>query len=313
MRVLITGGMGFVGSHLCRRYLDKGAQVVCLDNLSTGSYSNIEEIIDNPRFSILEHDIVDPLDLSGLDVICNFACPASPPQYQVDPVKTLKTSVIGSLNILELAKKNKARILQASTSEVYGDPLEHPQPETYWGHVNPIGIRSCYDEGKRAAETLFFDFWRQFKVDIRVIRIFNTYGPNMHPEDGRVVSNFIVQALRNQDLTVYGNGDQTRSFQYIDDLVGGIVSILEHPEVIRCPVNMGNPLEFTVLQLAEMVLSLIPKTDSKIVFQPLPSDDPRRRKPDISLAQKILNWQPTVALEDGLRKTISYFERCERR
>lgn len=305
-KILVTGGAGFIGSHLCKRLLDDGDEVICVDNLFTGSRDNIEPLLTDSKFKFIEHDIIEPIDLS-VDQIYNLACPASPPHYQYDPIKTLKTSVIGSLNLLELSKKTKARILQASTSEVYGDPDVHPQPESYWGHVNPIGIRSCYDEGKRAAETLFLDFHRQYGVDIRVIRIFNTYGPNMNPEDGRVVSNFIVQALKGVDITIYGDGSQTRSFQYVDDLIEGMVRMMNNKDDFIGPVNLGNPTEFTIKELAEIVIAKIKRTSSKIVYKDLPEDDPRQRKPDISLAKKKLSWEPSVALDDGLVKTIDYF------
>jgi UDP-glucuronate decarboxylase len=302
----VTGGAGFIGSHLCKRLLDEGNHVVCLDNFFTGSEQNIEALKSNKNFELLHHDVTEPLDIQ-VDQIYNLACPASPPHYQLDPVKTTKTSVLGAINMLELAKKLGVRIFQASTSEVYGDPDVHPQPESYWGKVNPIGIRSCYDEGKRVAETLFFDYYRQYKTDIRVIRIFNTYGSNMNPDDGRVVSNFIVQALKNEDITIYGDGSQTRSFQYIDDLIEGMVRMMENEDAFTGPVNLGNPDEFTIKQLAEKVLELLPGSKSKIVYKDLPQDDPRQRQPDISLAKEKLGWEPKVALEDGLKTTISYF------
>jgi len=306
--ILVTGGTGFIGSHLCRYYLEKKQRVICVDNLSTGRRENIADMKKNPNFRFIQHDIAKPLDVSEkIDRIFNFACPASPPRYQKDPVFTFKTSVIGSLNMLELAQKNNARILQASTSEVYGDPLVHPQPESYWGNVNPIGVRSCYDEGKRAAETLFFDYFRKYGTDIRVIRIFNTYGPNMDPDDGRVVSNFITQALHNEDLTIYGDGSQTRSFQYIDDLVEGILKMIENENDFPGPVNLGNPDEFSVKELAEKIIQMLPESKSKIVYRDLPKDDPRQRKPDITLAKEQLNWEPKVKLEEGLKKTIDYF------
>jgi UDP-glucuronate decarboxylase len=307
MKIIVTGGAGFIGSHLCKRMIEIGQRVVCIDNLVTGNKKNVEGLLENKDFEFLEHDITNPLDISGIDQIYNLACPASPPQYQKDPVFTLKTSVIGSFNLLELARKNNCRILQASTSEVYGNPTIHPQPESYWGSVNPIGIRSCYDEGKRAAETLFFDYQRTRGLDIRVVRIFNTYGPNMDPGDGRVVSNFVSQALRNDDLTVYGDGTQTRSFQYIDDLIEGLFVMMEKDKGFSGPVNMGNPDEFTVKELAEKVLEMIPESQSKLIYQPLPEDDPKQRKPDISLAKEKLGWQPKVKLENGLKKTIEYF------
>lgn len=303
---LVTGGAGFVGSHLCRRLLAEGHQIICLDNYYTGTKDNIVDLVDHPKFELMRHDITFPLYVE-VDRIYNLACPASPIHYQFDPVQTTKTSVHGAINMLGLAKRTHARILQASTSEVYGDPEIHPQPESYWGKVNPIGLRSCYDEGKRCAETLFFDYHRQHRLDIRVVRIFNTYGPNMHPNDGRVVSNFIVQALNNQDITIYGDGSQTRSFQYIDDLVEGMVRFMDSDAGIPGPINMGNPNEFTILQLATKVLELIPDSTSRLVFKPLPADDPRQRQPDISLAQEIMGWAPMVSLQEGLTKTIKYF------
>ena len=305
-RILITGGAGFIGSHLSLRLLGEGNEVICLDNFFTGNKNNILPLLDNKRFELIRHDVTFPLYVE-VDQIYNLACPASPIHYQHDPVATTKTSVHGAINMLGLAKRTKARILQASTSEVYGDPEVHPQPETYWGRVNPIGIRSCYDEGKRCAETLFFDYHRQNKVDIRVVRIFNTYGPNMHPNDGRVVSNFIVQALRNEDLTIYGDGSQTRSFQYIDDLVEGMVRMMDNERGFVGPVNLGNPVEFTIRQLAEKVLEMIPASSSKICFKPLPGDDPRQRCPDIALAKRELGWEPKTQLAEGLKKTIEYF------
>ena len=306
LRTLVTGGAGFVGSHLCRRLLANGHEVICLDNLFTGTKDNIRDLLPNPRFEFIRHDVTFPLYVE-VDRIYNLACPASPVHYQHDPVQTIKTSVHGAINMLGLAKRTGARILQASTSEVYGDPEVHPQPEGYWGRVNPIGIRSCYDEGKRCAETLFFDYHRQHRLDIRVVRIFNTYGPNMHPQDGRVVSNFIVQALGDQDLTVYGDGSQTRSFQYVDDLVEGMVRMMENSVGFVGPVNLGNPSEFTIRKLAEKVLALIPQSRSRIVSMPLPADDPRQRRPDIGLAYKELGWQPGIPLEQGLTLTIDYF------
>lgn len=306
MRILVTGGAGFIGSHLCKRLLAEGNEVVCLDNFFTGSEDNIRPLLKDNKFEVLRHDISFPVQRE-VDQIYNLACPASPIHYQFDPVQTTKTSVIGAINVLDLAKKTKATVLQASTSEVYGDPEVHPQPESYWGKVNPIGIRSCYDEGKRCAETLFFDYYRQHAVDIRVIRIFNTYGPNMHPKDGRVVSNFIVQALKNEDITIYGNGSQTRSFQYIDDLVEGMIRMMNNKDKFVGPVNIGNPDEFTIHELAEKVLKLIPESRSKIIYKDLPSDDPRQRKPDISLAKAKLDWEPKIKLEEGLKKTIEYF------
>ena len=305
-RVLISGGAGFLGSHLADRLLERGCQVLCVDNFFTGARRNIEHLLDHKRFELLRHDITHPLFVE-VDEIFNLACPASPIHYQRDPVQTTKTSVIGAINMLGLAKRLKLKILQASTSEVYGDPSVHPQTETYWGHVNPIGPRSCYDEGKRCAETLFFDYWRQHRLQIKVARIFNTYGPRTHPNDGRVVSSFIVQALLNQDITVFGDGEQTRSFCYVDDLIRGLVSLMEtQPDVIG-PVNLGNPDEFTMRQLAELVLDLT-GSRSKIVHRPLPQDDPRQRKPDISEAERVLGWRPAVALKEGLTKTIPYFE-----
>ena len=305
-RVLVTGGAGFLGSHLCKKLLEKNYYVIALDNLVTGRIANIEDILDHKNFRFIKHDIIKPIDLE-VDLIFNLACPASPPAYQSDPIKTTKTSVLGSLNMLELAKKNKARILQASTSEVYGDPLVHPQVESYKGNVNPIGIRSCYDEGKRCAESLFFDYHRMFEIEIKIIRIFNTYGPSMDPQDGRVVSNFIMQALKNEDLTMYGDGTQTRSFCYVDDLINGIIKMMETDSKFLGPVNLGNPIEFNLLELANLVLKMT-KSKSKIVFKELPQDDPCKRKPDISLAKKMLNWEPQVDLEKGLQKTIDYFK-----
>lgn len=304
--ILVTGGAGFVGSHLCKKLLSEGHEVVCVDNFFTGNKDNIIELLDNKRFELLRHDVTFPLFVE-VDEIYNLACPASPIHYQFDPVQTTKTSVHGAINMLGLAKRIKARILQASTSEVYGDPEIHPQPESYWGRVNPNGIRSCYDEGKRCAETLFFDYWRQHKVDIRVVRIFNTYGPNMHPNDGRVVSNFIVQALTNKDITIFGDGSQTRSFQYIDDLVNGMILMMDNNDFVG-PVNLGNPDEFSIKELAEKVLSLIPESKSKIIYKELPADDPKQRQPDISLAKEKLGWQPNILLEEGLIKTIEYFQ-----
>ncbi len=306
LRILVTGGAGFVGSHLCRRLLAEGHDVLCLDNLFTGTKDNIMDMFDNPRFEFMRHDVTFPLYVE-IDRIYNLACPASPVHYQYDPVQTTKTSVHGAINMLGLAKRTKARVLQASTSEVYGDPEVHPQPESYWGKVNPVGVRSCYDEGKRCAETLFFDYQRQHNLDIRVVRIFNTYGPNMHPNDGRVVSNFIVQALSNQDITLYGDGSQTRSFQYVDDLVEGMVRMMENNKGFMGPVNIGNPGEFTIRKLAEKILEMIPESTSKLVFKPLPPDDPRQRQPDIALAKRELNWEPHIPLHEGLSKTIEYF------
>jgi len=305
-RVLVTGGAGFLGSHLCERLLADGCDVLCVDNYYSGTKENVAHLLCNSRFELLRHDVTFPLYVE-VDEIYNLACPASPMHYQRDPVQTTKTSVHGAINMLGLAKRVKAKILQASTSEVYGDPKIHPQPESYWGHVNPIGIRSCYDEGKRCAETLFFDYHRQHDLQIRIVRFFNTYGPRMHPNDGRVVSNFIVQALRNQDLTIYGDGSQTRSFQYMDDLIDGMVRLMNNENGFTGPVNIGNPGEFTILQLANKVLELIPESRSKIVHKPLPSDDPIQRQPDITLAREKLGWEPKVGLDEGLRKTIDYF------
>jgi len=308
--VLVTGGAGFLGSHLCERMIAAGNVVIAIDNLSTGRMKNIEHLQSNPRFTFIKHDIINPIDLDDIhtiDWIFNFACPASPPHYQKDPIHTTKTNVLGALNMLELARKNNARIMQASTSEVYGDPLVHPQPESYWGNVNPTGIRSCYDEGKRCAETLFFDYHRMYNTDIKVIRIFNTYGPNMDPADGRVVSNFIMQALRNEPLTMYGDGKQTRSFCYVDDLIDGILAMMNSETGVIGPVNLGNPVEFNLLELAERVLRLT-QSSSQMVFKPLPKDDPTKRKPDIAQAKKLLNWEPKVDLETGLKKTIEYFK-----
>jgi UDP-glucuronate decarboxylase len=304
MRILVTGGAGFLGSHLCDRLINDGHEVVCLDNLFTGRKENIVHLLSNPRFEFMRHDVVDPFKVE-VDQIYNLACPASPPQYQYNPIKTVKTSVMGAINCLGLAKRVKARVFQASTSEVYGDPQTHPQPETYWGNVNPVGRRSCYDEGKRCAETLFFDYYRENRVDIRVARIFNTYGPRMLPDDGRVVSNFIVQALRGENLTVYGDGTQTRSFCFVDDLIEGIVRFMRQTKMVG-PLNIGNPGEFTMLQLAELTLKLV-GGNSTIVRKPLPSDDPKQRCPDIALARSTLKWEPAVALEDGLQRTIAYF------
>lgn len=306
MRILITGGAGFLGSHLSERLLDAGHEVICLDNFFTGRRSNILHLMDNPKFELMRHDVIDPFKLE-VDQIYNLACPASPPHYQFNPIKTTKTSVMGAINCLGLAKRVKARVFQASTSEVYGDPEVHPQSEDYWGHVNPIGRRSCYDEGKRCAETLFFDYHRENGVDIRVIRIFNTYGPRMLPDDGRVVSNFIVQALKGHDLTVYGDGKQTRSFCFVDDLIEGFIRFMNQEETVG-PMNLGNPGEFTMLELAEKVLAQV-GGKSKIVHRDLPADDPKQRRPDISLAKRVLNWEPQVPLDAGLEKTIAYFRK----
>lgn len=304
MPTLVTGGAGFLGSHLCERLVKQGEEVICLDNFFTGRRKNISHLLDYKNFEVMRHDVVDPFKVE-VDRIYNLACPASPIHYQYNPIKTVKTSVMGAINCLGLAKRVGARILQASTSEIYGDPEVHPQPESYRGNVNPIGLRSCYDEGKRCAETLFFDYHRENKVDIRVIRIFNTYGPKMRPDDGRVVSNFIVQAIRGEDLTLYGDGSQTRSFCYVDDLIDGMMGVMEQEESVG-PVNLGNPTEFTIRQLAEAVLGRI-VTTSKITQEPLPADDPTQRKPDISLAQKLLSWNPSVELTAGLDRTIPYF------
>jgi UDP-glucuronate decarboxylase len=322
-KCLITGGAGFIGSHLARRLLAEGHEVTVMDNLFTGTKANIYDLLDNPRFTFMLHDVTQPF-WGQFDVIYNLACPASPIHYQRNPVETIKTSFVGIYNVLELALKTKARVLHTSTSEVYGDPLCHPQPETYWGNVNTVGIRSCYDEGKRAAETLCADFAREYHVDVRMVRIFNTYGPNMHPHDGRVVSNFIVQALENHDLTLYGDGKQTRSFQYVDDLLNGVLALTSAENAklktffaergFALPViNVGNPTEFTIRELAEKTLSMIPESRSKIVHKPLPKDDPQRRKPDITWAHELLGWTPTVALDAGLRNTIAYFRDADRR
>jgi len=305
-KILITGGAGFIGSHLCRYLLNKGHKILCLDNFFTGRKKNISELLKNKNFKLIRHNIIKPLYLK-VDQIYNLACPASPIHYQKDPIFTLRTSLWGIYNMLELARKNKARLLQSSTSEIYGDPLEHPQKEIYWGNVNPVGIRSCYDEGKRCAETLIMDYHRKYKTDIKIVRIFNTYGSNMDPVDGRVVSNFIIQALQGKNLTVYGQGEQTRSFCYIDDLIDGLYKMMESKNFLG-PVNLGNPREFTVLDLAKKVIKLT-DSKSKIVYKPLPQDDPRQRKPDIGLAKKKLNWQPKIELEEGLIKTIEYFRK----
>lgn len=307
-RVLITGGAGFLGSHLCERLLDAGHEVLCVDNFFTGRRMNVAALLANPRFELLRHDVTFPLYVE-VDEIYNLACPASPIHYQQDPVATTKTSVHGAINMLGLAKRTRARILQASTSEIYGDPEIHPQREDYWGHVNPLGPRACYDEGKRCAETLFFDYHRQHRLPIKVARIFNTYGPRMHPNDGRVVSNFIVQALSGQELTVYGDGCQTRSFCYVDDLVDGLIRLMESPPEVTGPINLGNPAEFTILELAEKVINLT-GSRSKIVFRPLPQDDPSQRRPDISRAHSLLGWRPTIELDQGLRRAIRYFMQC---
>tara|TARA_B100001093_G_C26698015_1_gene957771 strand:+ start:163 stop:1098 length:936 start_codon:yes stop_codon:yes gene_type:complete len=307
-RILVTGGAGFVGSHLCKRLLKESNEVICLDNYFTGSKDNIIDLMDNPFFEIVRHDITEPY-YAEVDEIYNMACPASPVHYQYNPIKTIKTSVMGAINVLGLAKRVKAKVLQASTSEVYGDPHVHPQPESYWGNVNPIGIRSCYDEGKRCAETLFMDYHTQNNVAIKIVRIFNTYGPNMNSADGRVVSNFIVQALKGEDITIFGDGLQTRSFQYVDDLVEGIIRMMNSPIDFLGPVNIGNPNEFTILELAKAVLNLT-GSKSKLVYKPMPQDDPKQRKPDISLAfEKLDSWKPKLELNEGLIKTISYFEK----
>lgn len=306
-RILVTGGAGFIGSHLCERLLNEGNEVICLDNYFTGSKENVIHLLDNPYFELVRHDVTEPY-MAEVDEIYNLACPASPVHYQYNPIKTIKTNVMGAINTLGLAKRVNAKILQASTSEVYGDPAVHPQPETYWGNVNPIGQRSCYDEGKRCAETLFMDYHLQNGVKIKIIRIFNTYGPNMNPNDGRVVSNFIVQALKGEDITIFGDGTQTRSFQYVDDLVEGMVRMMQSRDEFWGPVNIGNPVEFTMIELAQQVIRLTNST-SKIIHLPLPQDDPTQRKPVIDLAYKELNgWEPKVALEEGLVKTIAYFE-----
>ncbi|MFA6474997.1 MAG: UDP-glucuronic acid decarboxylase family protein [Patescibacteria group bacterium] len=306
-RILITGGAGFIGSHLCRSLLSDGHDILCVDNFYTGSKRNVLDLIGHPHFELLRHDVTFPLYVE-VDEIYNLACPASPIHYQFDPVQTTKTSVHGAINMLGLAKRVKAKIFQASTSEIYGDPSVHPQTEAYWGNVNTTGLRACYDEGKRCAETLFFDYYRQHHLDIRVARIFNTYGPNMHPRDGRVVSNFIVQALTNQPLTLYGDGSQTRSFQYVDDLVNGMIAMMNNTEQFIGPVNLGNPQEFTIRQLADLVLKFIPESHSQLEFKSLPEDDPKQRQPNIQLARTKLQWEPTISLQEGLVKTISYFK-----
>jgi UDP-glucuronate decarboxylase len=306
-RILITGGAGFLGSHLCDRLVKDGHDVICVDNFFTGRKANIAHLVGHPYFELIRHDVTFPLYIE-VDQIYNLACPASPVHYQHDPVQTTKTSVHGAINVLGLAKRTQAKIFQASTSEVYGDPEQHPQQETYWGKVNPIGPRSCYDEGKRCAETLFFDYYRQHNLDIKVVRIFNTYGPRMHPNDGRVVSNFIVQALKSEDITIYGNGHQTRSFCYVDDLIEGFVRMMKTDKGITGPINLGNPSEFTMLELAEKIIKLT-ESKSKLIFLPLPTDDPKQRQPDITLAKNHLGWEPKVNLEDGLKETISYFKK----
>jgi UDP-glucuronate decarboxylase len=306
-RILVTGGAGFVGSHLCKRLLNEGNEVICLDNYFTGNKNNILELVSNPFFELVRHDITEPY-FAEVDEIYNLACPASPVHYQHNPIKTIKTSVMGAINVLGLAKRVGAKVLQASTSEVYGDPHVHPQKESYWGNVNPIGLRSCYDEGKRCAETLFMDYHLQNGVNIKIIRIFNTYGPNMNPDDGRVVSNFIVQALKGQDITIFGDGTQTRSFQYVDDLVEGMIRMMNSENSFLGPVNLGNPNEFTMLELAERVITLT-GSGSKIIFMPLPQDDPKQRQPDITLARlKLGNWEPKIQLDEGLFKAITYFK-----
>ncbi|MBD1432771.1 SDR family oxidoreductase [Sphingobacterium sp. DN00404] len=305
-RILVSGGAGFIGSHLCEKLLKEGNEVLCLDNFFTGDKSNVVHLLNDPYFELIRHDITEPF-LAEVDQIYNLACPASPVHYQYNAIKTIKTSVMGAIHMLGLAKRVHARILQASTSEIYGNPTIHPQEESYWGNVNPIGIRSCYDEGKRCAETLFMDYHRQHRVDIKIVRIFNTYGPRMHPQDGRVVSNFIVQALRGEDITIYGDGTQTRSFQYVDDLIDGMVKMMESEDFIG-PVNIGNPHEFTMLQLAEKVIELT-DSKSKIKFMPLPMDDPKQRQPNIELAKQVLGWTPKIQLEEGLRNTIDYFQK----
>lgn len=306
-RILVTGGAGFIGSHLCKRLLEEGNEVLCLDNYFTGKKTNVLPLLKNPFFELVRHDIMNPY-YAEVDEIYNLACPASPIHYQYDPIRTINTSILGAINVSGLAHRVKAKVLQASTSEVYGDPKIHPQPESYWGNVNPIGLRSCYDEGKRCAETIFMDYNRQNGIKCKIIRIFNTYGPNMHPKDGRVISNYIVQALRGEDITVYGNGQQTRSFQYVDDLLEGMIKMMATEDSFTGPVNIGNPSEYTMLELAEIVLKLT-GSSSRIVFLPLPADDPVQRKPDIRLAKDKLNWEPRITLEDGLKETISYFKR----
>lgn len=306
-RVMVTGGAGFLGSHLCDRLLKDGCDVLCVDNFYSGTKDNVAHLMQNPHFELMRHDVTFPLYVE-VDEIYNLACPASPIHYQWDPVQTTKTSVHGAINMLGLAKRTKAKILQASTSEVYGDPEIHPQQEHYWGHVNPIGIRSCYDEGKRCAETLFFDYYRQHNLEIKVVRIFNTYGPRMHPNDGRVVSNFIVQALRGEDITIYGDGSQTRSFCYVDDLIEGFIRMMATPHEVTGPINIGNPVEFSIKELAETVLKLV-GGDSKLIFKPLPQDDPKQRQPDITIARKTLDWNPKVNLDQGLLTTVDYFRK----
>jgi len=308
-RILITGGAGFLGSHLCERLLNEGNEIICLDNFFTGTKENIAHLMDDPYFEVIRHDVEFPLHIE-VDEIYNLACPASPPHYQHNPIHTNKTNVLGAINMLGLAKRNNAKIMQASTSEVYGDPDVHPQPEDYWGNVNPIGIRSCYDEGKRCAETLFFDYYREHNLKIKVARIFNTYGPNMHPNDGRVVSNFIIQALKGEDITIYGDGSQSRSFCYVDELIDGFIRLMASDDFTG-PVNLGNPVEFTIKELAEKIIEMT-KSKSKLTLNPLPQDDPKQRQPDITLAKKELDWEPTIKLEEGLKETIKYFERLLR-
>lgn len=310
-KILVTGGAGFIGSHLCKKLLEQNNEVLCLDNYFTGSKMNVLKMLDNPMFELIRHDIVNPY-IAEVDEIYNLACPASPIHYQHNPIQTVKISVMGAINMLETAKATNAKILQASTSEVYGDPKIHPQVESYWGNVNPIGERSCYDEGKRCAETLFMDYHRQSDLKIKIIRIFNTYGPNMHPNDGRVVSNFIVQCLQNEDITIYGNGNQSRSFQYVDDLIEGMIKMMATPDSFIGPVNIGNPNEFTILELAQTVIRLT-NSKSKLIFKSLPKDDPQQRRPDISLAKEKLDWSPKIELEEGLKKTIEYFDRLLRK
>jgi len=305
-KIIVTGGAGFIGSHLCERLIAAGHEVICVDNFYTGRKANLAHLLDHPRFDVVRHDVTEPLVLQA-DQVYNLACPASPGHYQADPIHTMKTSVLGSINLLGLARRTRARSLLASTSEVYGDPLVHPQPESYWGHVNPCGIRSCYDEGKRSAEALYFDYHRQHGIPVKVVRIFNTYGPRMRADDGRVVSNFVVQALKGQPLTIYGDGRQTRSFCYVDDLVDGLMKMMATPDEVVGPVNLGNPGEFTMLELAEAVKRLT-NSRSRIVFEPLPQDDPKRRQPDITRARAVLGWQPLVQLEQGLLRTIAHFE-----
>ena len=306
-RVLVSGGAGFLGSHLCEQLLARGNQVLCVDNFFTGSRRNIEHLLDNKSFELLRHDVTHPLFVE-VDEIFNLACPASPIHYKKDPVQTTKTSVIGAINMLGLAKRLKIKVLQASTSEIYGDPSVHPQPESYWGNVNPIGPRSCYDEGKRCAETLFFDYWRQHNLTIKVVRIFNTYGPRTHPNDGRVISSFIVQALLNRDITVFGDGSQTRSFCYVEDLIVGLMRMMDSAQEVTGPINLGNPAEFSILEIAQMIIEMT-GSRSKIVYLPLPQDDPKQRRPDIGIAQRILGWSPGIPLKEGLKRTIAYFER----